>query len=73
MRCCFTIELNAVFQDDNSLYLLTEYVGGGELFSHLRRNGKFPPDVAKFYSIEVASALKTMHKLDILYRYSICI
>jgi serine/threonine protein kinase len=68
LTCNFVVELSAVFQDDNSLYLLMEYCAGGELFSHLRRNEKFPPDVAKFYALEVASALKSMHKWNLIYR-----
>ena len=68
LRGNFTVEMFAVFQDDNGLYIVTEFIPGGELFSHLRRNEKFPPELAKFYAIEVAAALKCMHKLQIAYR-----
>ena len=58
----------AFFQDDNNLYLLLEFLQGGELFSHLRKEEKFDSDIAKFYCIEVASALNQMHLLHIAYR-----
>lgn len=67
-QCNFTPQLFAVFQDDNNLYMMTEFLPGGELFSHIRRNEKLPADVAKFYILEVAAALKCLHKLDIVYR-----
>ena len=59
---------NAFFQDENSIYLLLDYVPGGELYSHLRKRKTFTEQLAKFYTIEIASALDTMHKLSIAYR-----
>lgn len=55
-------------QDDKRLYIVLEYVVGGELFSHLRKAGKFPNDVAKFYAAEVILAFEYIHSMDILYR-----
>ena len=69
IRCSFIVELKAVFQDDNAMYLLTEFLGGGELFSHIRRNERLTHDVAKFYAMEVSSALQCLHALNIAYRY----
>jgi serine/threonine protein kinase len=59
---------DAFFQDDNNLYLLLEFIQGGELFSHLRQHEKFDDDVAKFYCLEVAVALNKMHSIHIAYR-----
>lgn len=56
------------FQDEANLYLLLEYVQGGELFSHLRRAGRFSPDVARFYAANLILALEYLHSQDIIYR-----
>lgn len=56
------------FQDESNLYLLLEYVQGGELFSHLRRAGRFSADVARFYAANLVLALENLHKQDIIYR-----
>ena len=68
IRCGFVNNLFAVFQDDNSLYLLLEYVHGGELFSYIRRQGKLDLILYQFYAVEIACALHYLHSLKIAYR-----
>lgn len=68
MECPFIIQLRAFLQDEEKIYLFLDFVQGGELFSHLRRYGKFPVEVVKFYAAEIILALAYMHSKDILYR-----
>jgi len=68
LRCPFIVELKAVFQDENSLYLMFDYVSGGELFSYLRRDRKFDSALCQFFTVEVSCALFHMHKMNIIYR-----
>lgn len=64
----FIVNMLKGFMDADRLYIMLEYVVGGELFSHLRKAGKFPNDVAKFYSAEVTLAFEYLHGKDIAYR-----
>jgi protein kinase X len=48
--------------------MLLEYIAGGELFSRLRKEGRFSIDVALFYSSEILLALQFVHKNDVVYR-----
>ncbi|KAF9995229.1 hypothetical protein BGZ79_011105 [Entomortierella chlamydospora] len=64
----FIVNLFTTFQDDRNLYMLLEYVIGGELFSHLRRAGRFPNDMTKFYAAEIVLAIEYLHERDIIYR-----
>lgn len=68
LRCKYTTELYAFFQDENSIYFLLEYIPGGELFSHLRKAGRFELSLYQFYSVEVACALSYLHTLKIVCR-----
>ena len=54
--------------DDTYLYMLLEYVCGGELFSVLRNKGYFTNSQANFYGAEIVSALDYMHSKFIVYR-----
>lgn len=53
---------------DTFLYMLLEYVCGGELFSFLRHAGRFCVAKSLFYAAEIVSALDYLHKEDIVYR-----
>lgn len=64
----FIVNLYAAFQDDKSLYMLMEYVIGGELFSQLRLVGRFSNDTSRFYAAEIILAFDYLHKKNIVYR-----
>ncbi|MFH4982681.1 hypothetical protein AB6A40_009390 [Gnathostoma spinigerum] len=50
------------------LYMLFEYLPGGELFSHIRAKGHFSNGTTRFYAAEVVSALSYLHSKIIIYR-----
>ncbi|KAJ4170025.1 cAMP-dependent protein kinase catalytic subunit [Fusarium falciforme] len=59
----FLITLWGTFQDIKNLYMVMDFVEGGELFSLLRKSG-----VAKFYAAEVTLALEYLHSKNVIYR-----
>lgn len=64
----FIVKMLASFQDDANLYMLMEYVSGGELFSAIRDGKRFKNEGAKFYAAEVTLALGHCHASFIAYR-----
>ena len=64
----FIVNLMGAFQDDKNLYLMMEYIIGGEFFSHLRKAGRFPNDTAKFYAAQITLVFGYLHSMTILYR-----
>lgn len=64
----FIVNLLTTFQDEKRLFMLLEFVNGGELFTYLRAEGRLPNDHAKFYGGEVVLAFAYLHTLYIVYR-----
>ena len=54
--------------DDKFLYMLLEFVCGGELFSYLRNAGRFSNNTSRFYASEIICAIDYLHSKDIVYR-----
>ena len=68
VNCPFIIDIKFAFQDKQNLYLLTEFMQGGELFFHLYREKRFNNEKAKFYAIEIILAIEFLHKKNMMYR-----
>merc|ERR1712166_1608166 len=64
----FIVVLYHAFQDERNLYMLLEYIIGGELFTHLRKAGKFNNDHTRFYAAQIVMALQYLHNDSIVYR-----
>ena len=64
----FIVGLKFSFQTPSDLYLVTDYMSGGELFWHLQKEGRFHEERAKFYIAELILALQHLHQHDIVYR-----
>jgi cGMP-dependent protein kinase len=66
----FVLRLYKTFKDSRRLYMLLEFVQGGELFSvlHTPRGDGVSDASAKFYGAGVLLALIHLHQRDIAYR-----
>ncbi|KAI9661127.1 MAG: hypothetical protein M1821_009454 [Bathelium mastoideum] len=64
----FIVGLKFSFQTPSDLYLVTDYMSGGELFWHLQKEGKFQEPRAKFYIAELILALQDLHQNNVVYR-----
>mmetsp|Transcript_88843 Transcript_88843/g.265050 ORF Transcript_88843/g.265050 Transcript_88843/m.265050 type:complete len:361 (-) Transcript_88843:90-1172(-) len=64
----FVVNLLTRFQDDKRLFLVLEFVNGGELFSYLRKQGRLPDADARFYAGEIVLAFGYLHSMNIIYR-----
>lgn len=60
----FITNLLASFSDRDFLYLLLDYVPGGELFSYLRKFRRFDEPAARFYAAEIVLVLEYLHEVQ---------
>ena len=59
---------DAAFQNEGKLYMVLNYLPGGELFYRLKREGRFSIERVRLYSAEIALGLGHLHSLDMIYR-----
>jgi ribosomal protein S6 kinase alpha-5 len=61
--CPFLATMHYAFQTAGKLYLVLEFVQGGELFTHLAKDEQFSEKDARFYIAEIIVALEQLHKV----------
>lgn len=64
----FIVNLFGTFHDSRYVYLVLEYVVGGEFFTQLRKQGKLENDPAAFYAGQIGCIFEYVHSKNIIYR-----
>ena len=64
----FIVYMDGFTQDSRYLYLVLEFVSGGELFTYLRGVGRFEPPQACFYCAQVCMMFEFCHSKNVIYR-----
>ena len=62
------VELRASFQEDDYLYLVMEFLPGGDFMNLLIEKDKLTEEESKFYLAELILAVQSIHKLDCIHR-----
>lgn len=71
LRTCnspFIVRMHFAFQSAEKLYLVLDYLPGGELFFHLKQERRFEEERVRLYAAELVLALQHLHDKDIVYR-----
>eukprot|EP00392_Amoebophrya_sp_AT5.2_P016456 g16718.t1 len=64
----YFVQLNACFQDDHHLYMIMEFLQGGDLISLLCERKRLTESETRFYIAELVEALDHIHKLGFVHR-----
>lgn len=64
----FLAKLHASFQDENRLYLVSDYYCGGDLATQMSTCTTFSKERTLFYAAEIIEGIGELHRLGILYR-----
>lgn len=64
----FIIKMFSTFKSEDKLFMLFEYVNGGEIFYHLQNRKRFSEDCVKFFAAQLFLVLNYLHENSIIYR-----
>lgn len=64
----FIVELQYAFQTETSLFMVTNFIQGGELYFHLRKEKYFDEERTRFIASEILLALEYLHENKCIYR-----
>lgn len=64
----WVVKLYYSFQDDKFLYLVMDYIPGGDLMSLLIKIEIFPENLARFYIAELVLAIESVHNMGFVHR-----
>jgi serine/threonine protein kinase len=64
----WVVKLYYSFQDDENLYMVMDYVPGGDLMNLLIKFGVFDEKLARFYIGELTCAIESVHALGFIHR-----
>ena len=67
----WVVKLHTTFQDQIFLYMLMEFLPGGDLMTMLIKYEIFTEDITRFYMAEIALAIEAVHKLGFIHRSAI--
>lgn len=62
------VNMHYAFQDRDNLYLVMDYLSGGDLRFHLCQHRKFDEETTKFFVACLVSALEYIHQQKIIHR-----
>lgn len=68
LRTEWVVTLHRTFQDQQNLYMVMEYLPGGDLMSHLVRLDSLSEDTTRFYMAELIEAVHAVHRLGFIHR-----
>lgn len=64
----FILKMHFAFQTPVSLYMIFDYINGGDLFFHISKLGNLSERDALFYGAQILLGLEYLHANNVLYR-----
>lgn len=53
---------------DDDLFLVMDFINGGELFHHLSNEKRFSEDRTRFYAAQIVVGIEYLHNIGVIYR-----
>lgn len=64
----FVVQMHYAFQNESKLFMVMDFVQGGDFFTLMRKFRRLPEDWCRVYIAEISMALQHLHEMEIVYR-----
>ena len=64
----YIISLIDHFEDDTYIYIVTEYISGGDLYDMIKKENRLDEPTAAKYILQLCDAIEYLHRLNIIHR-----
>jgi len=68
VRHPFVMQLYKTYADDAYIYMLQEFVPGGDMFLHLQVSHRLSRDAAQFHTAQIVLVFEYLHSIGVVYR-----
>ena len=68
IRHPFIVKLRFAFQNSQTLFLIMDFLPGGDLGRYLQTQGRITESNSRIYAVEIILAISELHKSDIIFR-----
>jgi serine/threonine protein kinase len=64
----FIVALRSTFQTETKVFMVMDYIGGGELLSRIKQEGVLSEDCVRLYAAELVLGIEYLHKEKVIHR-----
>ena len=64
----YVVKILEFFESDENMFIVMEYLPGGDLLNYLKKNGKIPEPLSKKLFFQILSGARIIHSHSILHR-----
>ena len=64
----YILNLRYAFQTPSALYMIFDFINGGDMFFHIEKNNHLSEKEAKYYGAQIILGLEYLQNQNILYR-----
>jgi serine/threonine protein kinase len=68
VRHPFVMQLYKTYADEQYIYMLQEFVPGGDMFLHLQVSHRLSRDAAQFHTAQIVLVFEYLHSIGVVYR-----
>ena len=68
INCTFIVNIKSAFQDEKYLYIVSDFMQGGDMYYHMHEARILNLELTQFYISEIILALEHLHKNNMVYR-----